>query len=161
MFAVISRKSIAVDEIVMIPSAYYHLAAGFQLVGEHPPLAKIIAGVPTLRPAELKPEQIAGEPGRSPKSGVRGKVWGEQSRPLRIAFVLATRPGHHAHSSLGLLIFKFARELFGPLAAVLAVALFTRAHGPGPRPRDRQTFPRLSVTYCFSSRCTVTRRARL
>src|SRR5436190_14468512 len=66
MFAVISRKSITVDEIVMIPSAYYHLAAGnFQLVNEHPPLSKIIAGVPILfvQPNEVKPDQIAGEPG--------------------------------------------------------------------------------------------------
>src|SRR5229473_1636042 len=66
MFAVISRKSITVDEIVMIPSAYYHLAAGnFQLVNEHPPLAKIIAGIPLLfvQPNEVKPEQIHGAPG--------------------------------------------------------------------------------------------------
>ena len=28
MLAVISRKSITVDEIVMMPAAYYHLAAG-------------------------------------------------------------------------------------------------------------------------------------
>src|SRR5438552_15308 len=40
MLAVISRKSITIDEIVMIPAAYYHLVAGdFQLVNEHPPLA--------------------------------------------------------------------------------------------------------------------------
>src|SRR3982751_1002791 len=42
MLAVVWRKSITVDEIVMIPAAYYHLAAGnCQLVHEHPPLAKI------------------------------------------------------------------------------------------------------------------------
>ena len=44
MLAVISRKSITIDEIVMIPAAYYHLVAGnFQLVNEHPPLSKIMA----------------------------------------------------------------------------------------------------------------------
>src|SRR5215831_761879 len=49
MLAVISRKSITLDEIVMIPAAYYHLADGnFQLINEHPPLAKIIAAVPLL-----------------------------------------------------------------------------------------------------------------
>jgi len=79
MFAVISRKSITVDEIVMIPSAYYHLAAGnFQLVNEHPPLAKIIAGVPALfvQPNEVKAEQIVGEPGSLTKNGRTRKGFG-------------------------------------------------------------------------------------
>ena len=54
MFAVISRKSITVDEVVMIPSAYYHLATGnFQLVNEHPPLAKFAAGIPLLKGRDL------------------------------------------------------------------------------------------------------------
>src|SRR5947208_4407204 len=49
MLAVISRKSITVDEIVMIPSGYYHLAAGnVELVHEHPPLSKIISAIPLL-----------------------------------------------------------------------------------------------------------------
>ena len=66
MFAVIRRKSITVDEIVMIPSAYYHLSsANFQLVNEHPPLAKLIAGVPLLfvQPEEARPDQITAPPG--------------------------------------------------------------------------------------------------
>src|ERR1043165_6300323 len=49
MFSVIWRKSITVDELVMIPSAYYHLVDGdFQLINEHPPLSKIVAAVPLL-----------------------------------------------------------------------------------------------------------------
>ena len=49
MLAVISRKSITIDEIVMIPAAYYHLVAGnFQLVNEHPPLSKIVSATPFL-----------------------------------------------------------------------------------------------------------------
>src|SRR5690242_12955718 len=68
MFVVIRRKSITVDEIVMIPSAYYHLAsANFQLVNEHPPLSKLIAGVPLLlvQPDEIRPDQITAPPGTS------------------------------------------------------------------------------------------------
>src|SRR5688500_20144646 len=39
MLSVVWRKSITVDEVVMIPAAYYHLAAAnCQLVHEHPPL---------------------------------------------------------------------------------------------------------------------------
>jgi dolichyl-phosphate-mannose-protein mannosyltransferase len=129
MFAVISRKSITVDEIVMIPSAYYHLAAGnFQLVNEHPPLSKIIASLPTLfiQPNEVKPEQIFGEPGSiQEKWSYTERFWENNPdifEPLsfwpRVPAILLT-------VLLGLFIFKFARELFGPLAAVIAVALFT------------------------------------
>ena len=60
MLAVVWRKSITVDEIVMIPAAYYHLAAGnCQLVHEHPPLSKILAGVPLLflQPDETDPRK--------------------------------------------------------------------------------------------------------
>src|SRR5687767_8517731 len=49
MLTVIARKSITLDETVMIPAAYYHLAAGnFQLVHDHPPVSKILAAVPLL-----------------------------------------------------------------------------------------------------------------
>src|SRR5256885_14882149 len=61
MLAVISRKSITVDEIVMIPSSYYHLAAGnTELINEHPPLSKIVAAVPLLfvQPGEARPDQV-------------------------------------------------------------------------------------------------------
>src|SRR5437763_16265523 len=61
MLAVIWRKSITVDEIVMIPSAYFHLAAGnTELINEHPPLSKIVAAVPLLfvQPAEVRPDQV-------------------------------------------------------------------------------------------------------
>src|SRR5215216_3488178 len=60
MLAVVWRKSITVDEVVMIPAAYYHLAAGnCQLVHEHPPLSKILAGLPLLflQPDETDPRK--------------------------------------------------------------------------------------------------------
>ena len=129
MFAVISRKSITVDEIVMIPSAYYHLAAGnFQLVNEHPPLAKIIAGVPTLfvQPNEVKPEQITGEPGSFKEKWSYAERFWENNPDIFESLSFWPRvPAIVLTILLGLLIFMFARELFGALAAVLAVALFT------------------------------------
>lgn len=129
MFAVISRKSITVDEIVMIPSAYYHLAAGnFQLVNEHPPLAKIIAGVPTLfvQPNEVKPEQIVGEPGSNAEKWSYAERFWENNPDIFESLSYWPRvPAIILTVLLGLLIFKIARELFGPLAAVLAVALFS------------------------------------
>lgn len=129
MFAVISRKSITVDEIVMIPSAYYHLAAGnFQLVNEHPPLAKIIAGVPALfvQPNEVKPEQIVGEPGSfREKWSYAERFWENNPDILESLSFWPRVPAVILTMLLGLVIFKLARELFGPLPAVLAVALFT------------------------------------
>src|ERR1051325_10646022 len=66
MLFVISYKSITCDEIVMIPSGYYHVAAqNFELINDHPPVSKILAAIPVLfiQPEEIRPEQIAGAPG--------------------------------------------------------------------------------------------------
>jgi len=129
MFAVIARKSITLDEIVMIPSAYYHLAAGnFQLVNEHPPLSKIIAGIPLLfvQPNEVTPEQIVGEPGSiREKWSYAERFWENNPDIFESLSFWPRLPAIILTVFLGLLIFKIARELFGPLAAVLAVALFT------------------------------------
>src|SRR5436305_9410700 len=49
MLSVIRRKSITVDEWVMIPAGYYHLTTGdYRPVSEHPPFAKVIAAAPLL-----------------------------------------------------------------------------------------------------------------
>lgn len=129
LFAVISRKNITVDEIVMIPSAYYHLAAGnFQLVNEHPPLSKLIAGVPALliQPDEVKPEQIVGEPGSNPaKWSYAERFWENNPQRFESLSYWPRVPAILLTVLLGFIIFKFARELFGNLPAVLAVALFT------------------------------------
>jgi len=129
MLAVISRKSITVDEIVMIPAAYYHLAAGnFQLVNEHPPLSKIVAAVPLLfvQPEEARADQINAPLNSSDaKWGYQESFWADNVKRFdslsfwpRVPMILLT-------VVLGLLIFRFTRELFGPRAAVLAVALFS------------------------------------
>src|SRR5216110_2610999 len=129
MFAVISRKSITIDEIVLIPSGYYHLAAGnHQLVNEHPPLIKILAGIPTLfiQPAEVKPEQIHGAPGSIEERWAYAERFWENNPELFASLSFWPRiPAIILTVLLGLLIFKIAREFFGPWAAVLAVALFT------------------------------------
>ena len=63
MIAVTARKSITADEIVLIPAAYYNLITDdFQLVREHPPLSKLLAGVPLLF---LQPRRTSSQPNRS------------------------------------------------------------------------------------------------
>ena len=62
MLAVVWRKSITTDEIVMIPAAYYYLVAGdCRLVNEHPPFVKLVAALPLLfvQPKEAPPETKA------------------------------------------------------------------------------------------------------
>src|SRR6185369_12056287 len=75
MFAVIWRKSITVDELVLIPSAYYHLADGdFQLVNEHPALPKIIAAVPLLFVQPNESDETLNFPNRSEA------IWAREAR---------------------------------------------------------------------------------
>jgi len=129
MLFVISRKSITIDEIVMIPAGYYHVAArNFELIHDHPPLSKIIAAVPLLfiQPEEIRPDQITGAPGSSDERWEHMERFWENNPEKFLSmsfwprvFMIALTVG------LGLLIFSLARELFGPLAALLAVALFT------------------------------------
>jgi 4-amino-4-deoxy-L-arabinose transferase-like glycosyltransferase len=128
MLAVVRRKSITIDEIVMIPAAYYHLAAAnFQLVNEHPPLSKIIAAVPLLfvQPNELTPEKISAPPGSpAAKWAYQESFWEGNTELFESLSFWPRVPMIALTLALGILIFRFARELFGARAAVLSVALF-------------------------------------
>jgi hypothetical protein len=128
MLAVVARKSITVDEIVMIPAAYYHLAAGnFQLVNEHPPLSKILAAVPLLlvQPDEARPVQTTAPPDSPDAKWAYQESFWENNPDLFGSLSFWPRvPMIALTAALGLVVFLFARELFGARAAVLAVALF-------------------------------------
>lgn len=129
MLAVISRKSITADEIVMIPAGYYHLVAGyFQLVDDHPPLSKILAAIPLLfiQPAETQPRDILAPPQSGNADGAYQERFWEDNRASFETISFWTRvPMIALTVALGILIFIFARELFGARAAVLAVVLFS------------------------------------
>ena len=129
MLSVISRKSITVDEIVMIPAAYYHLVAGyFQLVDDHPPLSKILAALPLLfiQPAETQQHEVLAPPESQEAQWAYQERFWEDNRSSFATISFWTRvPMIALTVALGILIFVFARELFGERAAVLAVALFS------------------------------------
>lgn len=128
MLFVISRKSMTCDEIVMIPSGYYHVAAqNFELINDHPPASKILAAIPLLfiQPEEIRPEQIVGAPGSSDERWAHMERFWENNPDKFLSlsfwprvFMIGLTVG------LGLLIFCFARDLFGAFAAFLAVTLF-------------------------------------
>jgi 4-amino-4-deoxy-L-arabinose transferase-like glycosyltransferase len=129
MLAVISRKSITIDEIVMIPAAYYHLAAGnFQLVHDHPPLSKILAALPLLlvQPAEIQPRDLPGPPDAPESEWAHQERFWADNRALFVTISYWARvPMIALAAGLGLLVFFFARELFGGRAAAFAVALYS------------------------------------
>ena len=129
MFAAVSRKSITVDEIVLIPAAYYHWAAGnCQLVHEHPPLAKLVAGWPLLlvQPDEAKPETF-GVAANSPagKWKYEESFWEGNFALFDSLSFWGRLPMLLLSVATGVLLFLFARDLFGPRAALFAVALFS------------------------------------
>lgn len=129
MLFVISRKSITCDEIVMIPSGYYHVAAqNFELINDHPPVSKILAALPLLilQPDEIHPDQIVGGPGSTDERWAHMERFWENNPDKFLSMSFWPRVFMIGLTvALGLLIFRFARELFGPLAAFLAVALFS------------------------------------
>src|SRR5258706_12556618 len=127
LFAAISRKSITNDEIVHIPAGYYHLVAGgFQLYNEHPPLVKMWAALPLLivQPDEPPAPKTEDENFMERTWGFHERFWQANQarfqtvtfwpRVMMIPITLA----------LGMLIFVFARKLFGETAALIAVALY-------------------------------------
>ena len=127
LFASISRKSITNDEIVHIPAGYYHLVAGeFQLNNEHPPLVKMWAALPLLfvQPDEPPAPKTEDENFMERTWGFHERFWQANKarfetvtfwpRVMMIPITLA----------LGVLIFVFARKLFGETAALIAVALY-------------------------------------
>lgn len=139
MIAVTARKSITADEIVLIPAAYYNLITDdFQLVREHPPLSKLLAGVPLLflQPNELAANQIDPTMSRADREWAYATRFWHDNRAQFEAISFWTRiPMIALTIGFGLLTFIFARDLFGSRAGLFAVALFALeptllAHGP-------------------------------
>jgi 4-amino-4-deoxy-L-arabinose transferase-like glycosyltransferase len=127
--SVTARKSITTDEIVLIPAAYYYLVDDkVNLIGQHPPLCKFLAGLPLLfiQPNEWKPEKV--DPaGRADQNewGFVQHFWADNRTQFELISLWSRLPMISLTLALGVLIFAFARDLLGPRAAVLAVALFT------------------------------------
>src|SRR5205814_4412474 len=128
LLASISRKSITNDEIVHIPAGYYHLVAGqFQLNNEHPPLVKMWAALPLLliQPNEPSPAKDEAEHNMNLTWDYQARFWNDNAAHFD-AIIVWTRAFMMVLTiALGLLIFLYARYLFGPRAACLSVALFT------------------------------------
>lgn len=128
LVTVTARKSITTDEVVLIPSAYYALVTNHvQLIPQHPPLCKLLAGLPILfiQPNELPPDQL--DPGASPQDvewAYIMRFWKDNRASFEAICFWSRMPMIALTLALGVLLFVFARDLFGERAALLALFLF-------------------------------------
>ncbi|MDQ3665531.1 MAG: glycosyltransferase family 39 protein [Acidobacteriota bacterium] len=129
MLAVISHKSITTDEIVHIPAGYYHLVVGdFQYLNPHPPTAMMLGALPLLfiQPNEL-PEDIRR------KARLDGSFdllaadhfWAANNSFFQSISFWTRVPAIALTVLLGVVIFYIARKLFGDVAAVISIGLYT------------------------------------
>jgi hypothetical protein len=127
LFAAISLKSITNDELVHIPAGYYHLVAGeFQLNNEHPPLVKMWAALPLLfiQPNEAFPDEATGNFSEETWKTM-DQFWPNNREHYEAIFFWTRAMMIPITLALGILIFVYARDLFGARAAAFAVALYT------------------------------------
>ncbi|HEX3559512.1 MAG TPA: glycosyltransferase family 39 protein [Pyrinomonadaceae bacterium] len=125
MLSVIARKSITVDEWVMIPAGFYHLSAGdYRPVNEHPPFAKVIAAAPLLLTHTQAPPLDAGPHDYEYFLGKFDDFWHRNAGDFDRLSFRARVPAILVTVLLGALVFVFARRHWGARAALFAVALF-------------------------------------
>ena len=128
LVSITARKSITADEIVLIPAAYYHwVARDVHLIGQHPPLCKLLAGFPLLfiQPNEWKPEAV--DPAVPPDQTEWAYVqhfWSDNRAAFETISFWSRIPMIALTLALGGLLFLFVRDLLGPRTATLAVLLF-------------------------------------
>jgi hypothetical protein len=128
LVATTARKSITADELVLIPAAYYNLVTDdFQLVREHPPACKLLAGIPLLflQPQEPRPDSLATALTRGDREWEYAMRFWQDNRAQFEAISFWSRvPMIALTVGLALLTFIFARDMFGARAGLFAVALF-------------------------------------
>src|SRR2546429_3949094 len=130
LISVLPRKSITVDDIVHIPAGFYHLHRNFRINFEQPPLVKMLAALPLLftrtQTPTLDPSMGSLDPSRGfTQNSVALEFWRANNARYEELTFWSRVPMIAVALLLGTLIFIFARRLFGPRAALIAVALYT------------------------------------
>jgi 4-amino-4-deoxy-L-arabinose transferase-like glycosyltransferase len=128
LLTVIERKSITIDEIAHIPAGYYHLVAGnYTLNNEHPPLVKLWAALPLLflQPNEPPLAPLADADFYARTGAAFANFWTANASAFEEISFWTRVPMIVLTLILGWTIFVFAKDLAGPRAGVLAVALFS------------------------------------
>lgn len=128
LLSVIARKSITIDETLIIPAGYYYVTAeAFQLAHEHPPLPSMLAALPLLFFSLQAPslDDLDNQPSAQQTVTAGARFWIVNRDHFRAIFFWARVPMIILTLLLGVLIFTFTRRLFNARAAVLAVTLFS------------------------------------
>ena len=128
LFSVIGRKSITIDETLIIPAGYYYLKSRtFFVEPDHPPLSKIMAGIPLVFLPLATPEldDLNRESSADQTIIAANRFWTTNRLHFESVFFWARVPMVILTLLLGALVFIFARHLFNVRAAALAVALFS------------------------------------
>lgn len=128
LVSVIARKSITIDETLIIPSGYYYLnSPTFFIEPDHPPLSKLLAGLPLVFLPLKTPElgDLSGVPSADQTIVASDRFWTMNRPHFESVFFWARVPMVILTLLLGALVFSFARHLFNVRAAMLAVALFS------------------------------------
>jgi 4-amino-4-deoxy-L-arabinose transferase-like glycosyltransferase len=125
MLVVVRRKSITVDEYVLIPAGYYHLTEGdYRPVSEHPPVAKVLAAAPLLFTDTYAPRIDGGPNDYGRFIGKFDEFWRGNADRLDYISFWARVPAVALTILLGGLVFVFARKYWGERAALFAAALY-------------------------------------
>lgn len=150
LLGAMSRKSLTNDEFYNIPAGHYNLAArDFAINNVHPPLIRMIAATPLL------PLHLNTPPRQPSDNAIRGghetfsAFWFANLLRLETIAFWSRVPMVALTLLLGVIIFVFTRQLFGPRAALFAVLLFileptVLAHG-----RIVQTDVPAALAYVF------------
>lgn len=158
LLGVASRKSISTDEVVHIPAGYYHLVVGdFQFLNVHPPVPMMIGALPLLF---IQPGEVSAVDRQNILHDdnfvfvVSERFWTANDSFFRTVSFWTRIPMIGFTVLFGIVVFLFARRLFGERAGVIALALFTLeptvlAHGPLVHTDMTSAFALLLLAYAF------------
>jgi len=119
-----AQKSIVTDELAHIPAGYSYMKTGdFRLNPEHPPLIKIIAGIPLVF---LNPALPLDDPywKEADEWNFGAKFLYEYNNNADQLVFWARFPMLLIALLLGFYIYKWSKELYGHKAGLLALTLF-------------------------------------
>jgi len=128
LLTVVARKSITVDETLIIPAGYYYLnAKAFHLAHEQPPLPSMLAALPLSFLSVQAPSlnDLDNQPSSQQTVTAGARFWTVNRDHFRAIFFWSRVPMIVLTLLLGVLVFMFTRRLFNVRAAVLAVTLFS------------------------------------
>lgn len=162
----LKHASPTIDEGTHLLAGYQHLSCGdFGINREHPPFAKLVAALPLRWITVLVPNGDCGQPPQQPlMTFFLGGVFLVENGidpiliPARTALSLFTL-------LLGILVFLFARELYGDTAALLALVIFAFeptliAHGSlvtTDMPLAAMFFATVYAAHRYASKPTIAR----